>query len=85
MFWELKNKSASMHVQIKAWSDPDQLGLKDQATEMAVAGLFQRSDAWRYILIHGRYARDLQEVKTNKSNKPTSKQTTHQRCGVLWS
>lgn len=77
--WELKNKSASIHVQIKAWLDTDQLGA-DRPTEMAVAGMFQRSDARRYILIHGRLAQDSQEVKTNKSNKPTSKETTHQTC-----
>lgn len=55
------------------------------ATEMAVAGMFQKSDARRYILIHGSLAQDSQEVKTNNSNKPTSKQTTHQRWVDLWS
>lgn len=54
------------------------------ATEMAVAGMFQRSEAPRYILIHSKLAPNSQEVKTNKFNKPTSKQTT-QRCGDLWS
>lgn len=77
---KLKNKSALMHVQIKAWvgSRPAR-SWQTTATEMAVTGMFQRSDARRYILIHGRLAQDSQEVKTNKSNKPTSKQTTHQR------
>lgn len=56
---------------------PDQglIGFRP-ATQMAVAGMFQRSDVRRYILIHGRLAQDSQEVKTNKSNKLTSKQTT---------
>lgn len=49
------------------------------ATKRAVAGTFQRSDARRYILIHGRLAQDSQEVKTNKSNTTHNKQTTHQR------
>lgn len=48
-----KKKSASMRVQIKAWPAR---GRQTTATEMAVAGMFQRSDARRYILIHGRLA-----------------------------
>lgn len=86
MFWKLKKTKV---LRCMSRSRPGLIrtssGLKDQATEMAVAGLFQRSDLWRYILIHGRYAQDSQEVKTNKSNKPTSKQATHQRRGALWS
>lgn len=42
-----------MRVQIKAWPAR---GRQTTATEMAVAGMFQRSDARRYILIHGRLA-----------------------------
>ena len=48
-----KPKSASMRVQIKA---RPARGRQTTATEMAVAGMFQRSDARRYILIHGRLA-----------------------------
>lgn len=58
LFWKLKKqkkkpKSASMRVQIKA---RPARGRQTTATEMAVAGMFQRSDARRYILIHGRLA-----------------------------
>lgn len=71
-----------MHVQIKAWWDPGPCGTDgsvgwgmradSQTTKRAVAGTFQGSDVQCYTLIHGRLAQDSLEVKTTKSNKPTT-------------